>query len=716
MNKRRTLLITLSSLLAAFTFAGPVSVNEAKEAAIRFLETNAPASQQAKTKALHAPTLELAYTATSAEGESNFYVFNREMGKGFIIVSGDDRTQPVLGYADSGNFDNSNLPCNFKYWLDGCRNAIARMSGNAPMAKKATDTSTPAQHPDAVESLLGDIAYDQSAPYNDLCPTVGPSEKAATGCSATAMAQVMKFHEYPEHGIGEYTYKTESLGLTLHADFENTYYDWENMLDTYTQNIFKPNYNTKQAEAIATLMYQCGVAIDMDYNTSSSATDYAMLEAFATRFGYNSSTLRLLQRDYCTSEEWKETIRAELAAGYPVIYNGQSMEGGHSFVCDGYDANGLFHINWGWGGLSNGYFDLDILEPNVQGIGGSMSGFSFMQSVITGIRPAEEGMEQMPLQPDLKLAGFAVDKESMPTDGTANITIVIANNGLGTFNGHFGIKVEPADGQGRTEYHTTDKLIALETGTWNLITKISGDMFPKEKEYYISIASQADGDDEWAEIPLPPAIAANVKAIVADGIITFTTEDSKATVEASGFQAAGELYSGREGAFNFTITNTGTVEYNQPLMAVMVGGSAMRPTIVPLWMQGVYIMPEETCEMSFTATIDAEEGEYTAILMTAGAEILAMADVTVANENAHLTEVENEGTRIYPIPTEDWLCIKAGQTIRRVEIFDLSGTVVQAASPGSSSAKMHVPALPKGTYLVKVRTDDETVCRKIMKE
>ena len=718
MNKRFLLTITLPAFIIFCASAGPVSVNEAKEAALRFLETNIRGNQKAKTKATQATALELAYTATSAEGQNSFYVFNRDTGKGFVIVSGDDRTPPILGYANSGNFESNNLPCNFKYWLEGCRNAISRLSKSPATAYKAPATEAPTPQPDAVEPLLENIAYDQGAPYNNLCPTVGPDEKAATGCSATAMAQVMKFHEYPEHGTGERTYRTESLGLTLHADFENTYYDWENMLDTYTQSIFRPNYNTKQAEAIATLMYQCGVAIDMDYDTSSSATDYDMLRAFPAYFGYDASTIRLLQRDYCTSEEWRETIRAELAAGYPVIYNGQSMEGGHSFVCDGYDANGLFHINWGWGGLSNGYFDLDVLEPDVQGIGGSLSGFNFMQSIITGIRPAEEGGEQTPLQPDLNIAGYGFAAETMPADGETYVNIMVLNNGLGTFNGHLGLKVEPADGQGDAGYCAADEQSVIETGETSdrVFIRISGDMFPEEKEYHISVSSLADGSEEWQEVATPPFMAPYVKAVVADGIITFTTEGvPQAHVEVEGFQAAGELFTGREGTFTFTITNTGTTEYNQPLMATMMGGSALRPAIVPLWIQGVYIQPGETNEISFTATIDAEEGEYTVLLM-AGMEILAMLDVTVTDENAHLTEVESQETRIYPIPAEDWLCIESGQTIRKVEIYDLAGAAIQAATPGNTLAKIHVSALPKGTYIVKVHTDEGTTCRKIMKE
>ncbi len=714
MNKKYKLLILAFSAISAY--AGPVSVEDAQETAIRFLERSMPENRQAKAKSLHADALELAYTAISAEGLNSFYVFNKSEEEGFIIVSGDDRTTPILGYAESGSFDYANLPGNFKYWLERCRNTIACLAGNPAFSPNATATDIAPMQPDAVAPLLGNIAYDQNAPYNNLCPTVAPRERAATGCSATAMAQIMKFHEHPAHGTGERTYTSRSLGLTLHADFGNTSYDWENMLDTYTQNIFKPNYNAEQAEAIATLMYQCGVAMEMDYNTSSSATDYAMLNAFATYFGYDSSTLRLLQRDFYTSTEWREIIRAELAEGYPLIYNGQSMEGGHSFVCDGYDASGLFHINWGWGGLSNGYFDLDILEPDVQGTGGSLSGFSFGQTIITGIRPAEEGQEQTSW-PDLRLSALSFNRESITAGETVHALIRITNSGTGTFNGLMAFKVEPADGQEEAAYHYPDEKLSLETGSWWLTGEINCEMFPEEKEYNIYVACQNNGEEEWQVLEMPFCLPGYVKAIAKDGTVTFTTEGvPQAEVELSGFQAEGELSTGREGTFTFTLANTGSMEFNQPLYLLLEEETTFRPATQYVWMKGIYMQPGETREFTATGTITLEAGGYTAYLMTATG-ILGYMPVTVTDENAHLTETESQETRIYPIPTEEWLCIECGQPIQEVEIHDLSGSVVRTASPGNNNAaKIHVSTLPKGIYIAEIHTSDGTICRKIMKE
>ena len=606
MNKKYKLLILAFSAISAY--AGPVSVEDAQETAIRFLERSMPENRQAKAKSLHADALELAYTAISAEGLNSFYVFNKSEEEGFIIVSGDDRTTPILGYAESGSFDYANLPGNFKYWLERCRNTIACLAGNPAFSPNATATDIAPMQPDAVAPLLGNIAYDQNAPYNNLCPTVAPRERAATGCSATAMAQIMKFHEHPAHGTGERTYTSRSLGLTLHADFGNTSYDWENMLDTYTQNIFKPNYNAEQAEAIATLMYQCGVAMEMDYNTSSSATDYAMLNAFATYFGYDSSTLRLLQRDFYTSTEWREIIRAELAEGYPLIYNGQSMEGGHSFVCDGYDSDNLFHINWGWDGNSNGYFDVTVMDPYSQGVGAGSGGYSMEQYILTDVQkstgddpePAEVIRLTMPLTTNVT----TVQKGQNFTIGFG-----MRNYGLQEMMPRFGFALYQGDTQlsvlASNEFGTG---LAWGFGHNELTLDVSIPTSTEDGDYRIYPVYRNRNMGDWHIYKGKVGCRDYLDLTVSGNDVTIHSGETGYSLVLDGDLEYTKLYAGSAAQFSLKLKNEGTEEYVGVLAIYAQSPSLGNGYFLR---EGIVVKPGEVLDLTKSTRIGCPAGTYT---------------------------------------------------------------------------------------------------------
>lgn len=303
---------------------------------------------------------------------------------GMIFLSADDEITPLLGYSNS-YCASDNLPPACRLWLETISKEISMVrSGERYSKNRGGDDFTPI-------APMCKTEWNQNAPYNNRCPkNVAEGKKCYTGCVATAMAQVMKYHSWPPSGEGDVSYYTNlgSGNFNLKLDFSKQVYDWANMLDKYVDG----EYTEAEADAVAFLMKSCGFSVEMNYSSSGSgALSPRIGPAFGKHFKYDRSKLRYMMRDYFSLDEWENMIYSSLQNDGPVILNGQSNEGGHSFVCDGYDKDGYFHINWGWGGVSDGYYLLSVLDPYNQGIGGSgdNSGFNFMQDAILGITPAK---------------------------------------------------------------------------------------------------------------------------------------------------------------------------------------------------------------------------------------------------------------------------------------------------------------------------------------
>lgn len=345
----------------------------------------------------------LVYTAASsvsasspATATSYFYIFGA--GNGFVIVSADDNVRPVLGYSTEGGFDPGKISPDVNYWLENYKLQIAEVIDKHVQATQSTSSEWTAllSGPSSSSSLgktNGSVSpmlrttWDQSGYYNELCPfDYAYGKHAVTGCVATAMAQLMRFWKYPSSGTGTHSYNS-AYGI-LNADFENTTYDWPSM----------PISVSSSNPAVATLMYHCGVSLDMSYSVQSSGSylvssaspvtncaEYAL----KTYFGYKE-TLSGLQRIEYTDEEWLSLLEKELNAGRPVMYAGFGSGGGHCFIFDGYDADDFMHINWGWSGMYNGYFLIDKLNPLGVGTGGGTGGFNSSQQALIGIEPSPD--------------------------------------------------------------------------------------------------------------------------------------------------------------------------------------------------------------------------------------------------------------------------------------------------------------------------------------
>ena len=335
-----------------------------------------------------------------------YYVFNAGGNDGYVIVSGDDRTEPILGYVEHGTFDPESIPENMRSWLQLYADQIKyivdnNISPDSPILKKRNKVRG-TKH--SVAELLT-TRWNQGRPYNITCPeyylekdkdeeTALPMRTGpATGCTATAMAQVMRFYRYPEKTkavIPSYsiTYKSEKDGsqktVTQKAIPRNTVIDWDNMQDTYSWP--DGHVANTQDSAVANLMHYCGQAVTMHYGPSSGANFSA--EAYIKYFGYDNSCYVGERYDY-SIDDWFDMLYNEIEQGYPVLFSGFSSGGGHAFVLDGFDGDNLFHLNWGWGGGSNGWFLVGILNPgDNSGIGASSSsdGYSMSQRALFNLR------------------------------------------------------------------------------------------------------------------------------------------------------------------------------------------------------------------------------------------------------------------------------------------------------------------------------------------
>ena len=306
--------------------------------------------------------LQLVYTGASQRGETCFYVFN--VGTtGFVIVSADDRFRPIVGYSNEGTFATENMSPELAFYLD--KIIEARTSRNAVLFDNTAEEWQSVANSGQLLSRNGGRSVDyicttkwnQDSPYNLYAPEAssGPGGRCYAGCVATAMSQVMKRWDHPLQGSGSHSYYCYGYGMQS-ANFGATTYDWDNMPDRLG------GASQEEIEAVATLMYHCAVAVDMNFSPSGSgASSWDVPDAIQRYFSY-SSHATVKGRDQYSLMNWQNMLKDSHDLGWPVYYSGYSDSGGHAFVCDGYDDNDLFHFNWGWGGSSDGWFVVDEID------------------------------------------------------------------------------------------------------------------------------------------------------------------------------------------------------------------------------------------------------------------------------------------------------------------------------------------------------------------
>ena len=378
MMKRFLSILAITMATALSIQAAPVSEAQARLVADSFFSSQSYRLPSPGGR----PALRLAYTAQ----REHFYVFDRDDCNGFVVVAGDDRLPQVLGYSERGHFAASQLPPSLQYWMHEMDRQITYLLEHDGVAAQL-----PIKHDTAVGPLMT-TTWNQDSPYNDLCPTYsdnnGNTLRCVTGCVATAFAQVMNYHQWPDVGTGSHSYECEVNGSTvteLSADFSQSHYRWDLMLDNYDDSS-----SVESCAAVAKLMSDVGISMDMGYGSSSGASEATAMKAMTQYFKYNEHCY-LVNRDYYSVAEWDQMLVDEITAGRPIVYCGYAFSNneisGHAFVLDGFDTDGYFHVNWGWGGNSDGYFLFTLLAPL------SNMNFEFMQDGIFGMVPATQSAD-----------------------------------------------------------------------------------------------------------------------------------------------------------------------------------------------------------------------------------------------------------------------------------------------------------------------------------
>ena len=525
-----TCLLTCLTLSAAYI---------TPEQALQRLSNSIPTRSATFADLKYANTIEL------SNGQPGLYVFENNSAPGYAILSADDLAAPLLGYSDQGSLDSDSMSPDMKWWLEEYARQIehARMIGAKPYENLSTRADKEAIRP------LMSTKWNQNAPYNLMTPLVN-GRHCVTGCVATAMAQVMKFWNYPETGKGpaECTvlYSDGNSGKeTMLLSEQN--FDSNNMLDSYDGEATED-----QTSAVAYLMKACGYASNMGYSLYESGTAvFYAATSLINNFEYNKN-LQYCQRNYYGTSDWSDMIYEELEAGRPVIYGGQSNQAGHCFVCDGYDADGYFHFNWGWGGLSDGYFLLDALNPGSLGIGANGGGYNFDQNIVIGIQPTE-GKEYAPT---LVQQG---NMQGSISDAVCNLVATgdyggWHNMGTNSMTIDLGIKIEPIEPAGETIYREIMKDQTLGVNLYWPSLSFDLPSSLKNGKYRLTLCFRSSNAQEWTPV-LCTSDCYNYIEFTKDGNKYTVEKNEQALPEIVGAEFLTPLYYGDALKMSVTVTN-----------------------------------------------------------------------------------------------------------------------------------------------------------------
>ena len=469
--------------------AAPVDSAEAAKIALNFYKQNNVANVVNGLPVREAKPDKNFRNITSATTFKNFYIFNADDG-GFVIVSADDRAVPVLGYSDNGFINAGNLPENFKWWLGEYEREIDYAIVNDIAADEVIKEEwaalragqpIPLREAKGVAPLL-QTHWGQDPYYNVLCPYDAIAEEyTVTGCVATAMAQIMKYWEYPAVGQGSHVYFDNNFGAQ-YADFATNLF-WNNMPDQ-----LDATSSYMQVYSVAKLMRLCGVGVDMGYgipdNGGSGASPSYVPNALIGYFDYSPNTKSIFQSNYSNSA-WQDILKNELNNGRPVLYSGTDPNnGGHAFVCDGVNNSNDFHFNWGWRGSSDGYFAINALNPDD-------CDFSTKLSAVIGIEPAHPIAK--PTYDLVMNSTLSTDSSTYSFGENVIVTRDIKNSGTTAFNGY--VKIMLRDMNDNIVDSKLDYVTIPANGTHSSSVTFNGYAPLVPGNYYIMVCSMTDKDD-----------------------------------------------------------------------------------------------------------------------------------------------------------------------------------------------------------------------------
>lgn len=482
----KKILIELAAVLCCWVtiMAEPVSPTAARQAAAKFLNKKGIAL---KGEAMR--KTQRTQRGQPSQSMNAYYVFNATASQGFVVVAGDDCVGDnlVLGYCDSCSFDAEAIPANMQAWLDDVAGQITLLAGSGAKAQRV------AVHEDIAPLVT--CHWDQRFPYNALCP-VKEAGQCVTGCAATALAQVLYYHRWPQEPIAGPlpSYINFRDGVT-EDELPSVAFDWDNMLDDYDETAYE---NETQCLAVATLMRYCGQLLQMGYTPAVSSAKYFDSDLLVRHFGYDPGVTMVYSSSYSV-QGWYDLLYDELQAGRPLFFAASSTGGGHGFVVDGYtvsDGEPYFHVNWGWSGSSDGYFKLTLMNPYSHGTGSSATedGYTNDQYACIGLQPAKTSLENYSLclvgyewdvthdgvphqmcvvNVTCRPATFLVAFAERQADGTADLSQLYgtmtlelpayANINIDECEYHFALPANLGDGLSTGTHHLA--MVYKETGT-----------------------------------------------------------------------------------------------------------------------------------------------------------------------------------------------------------------------------------------------------------
>ena len=570
MNTKKFIVAALLLLFPMLLPAGPVDSDQARQRAAAFLKTRhgyGPARSPG-----HRQLIDAANTAA-------YHAFNIS-GGGFVLVSASDKTKTVLGYSDRGTFDMDDAPEPFRLWLASLEKAVnAVEAGTRPVRRAPSHSFRVKSTTKNAIPVMVSSRWNQGDPYNLDCPTYddnGQAVLSATGCVATAMAQIMYYWRWPQASttaIPEYTTGWNDT-QTTYPELPPVTFRWDDMTDTYGQNSSEAS-----KKAVAELMRYVGQSVCMGYGPSSGAASVNTVKALKSCFGYDKN-MYYASSDQYDYQSWEDLIYTELASGRPVLMNGDTSDrtGGHEWVCDGYDGDGLFHMNWGWGGMCDGYFILTVMFPDQQGIGGSTSsdGYSMGQGIVVGLQPAHEAQPE-PEETvrisisDIRLERTEYSRKSVNGSFFFPITYSAGTNLLNGYRFDASFALYDAEGQLIDDNIGMEQNFEIQPGTYwpkRTCQVYFGAGLP-DGTYYIKGRSRQHGTETWNDDD--KAGKHFIKAVITDGttlrLIVFPTVG----LTVNSIKLIGSGGAGSELKVKANITNADAVEYYRDTYLIVDG-------------------------------------------------------------------------------------------------------------------------------------------------
>ncbi|MBO7432364.1 MAG: thiol protease/hemagglutinin PrtT [Salinivirgaceae bacterium] len=605
--------LILLTIAPAWMFAEPIDSLEARQVATSFMHSLTEPGGFKSARLMN----------YQCQKDRNLYILNEANG-GWVIISADDCVRPILAYSPDGEFSIDNIAPAAKTWIDSYNEQIEivqkrGLKRNANISKEWEQLRNGDVRRGTTQYVVEPLIktkWNQSTYYNNFCPTID-GKNTLTGCVATAMAQVMNYWQWPKKGVGFHEYKSQNCGTV--ASVFGLEYEWDNMPEQL--GYFSSD---NSVDAVADIMYDCGVSVDMDYGLDGSNINnpQKVKDAMVKYFKY-SPNMTLEEKENYTDDEWIEKLKNELNSQRPLLYYGFGDGVGHAFICDGYateNSNYYFHFNWGWSGIGDGYYyainSLEPIDGDGQNGSNSCGTYSENQSAYFDVEPLYSIKEYDMRVYDNSLLAFDGNgnpMESLWLGNDAYYRAKIANYGDMDFSGTVAVVVFDFDSRFvsisnkvhielQSNYHTTNDVEFKIEGSFAYVTY---------KHYIAAIVYKDDQTDEWTivsdNLGLSSMLTFDVNYSTNISINSPITVYDNFKKEAIPTQ---ELTRGDEYTCTVSIVNIGNNDYTGRYVLSLANTKGEFVQQIGIYEQNQPLKPNETRSIMFQDTIDVEPGTY----------------------------------------------------------------------------------------------------------